>query len=140
MTKTGKYGGLDRWFAEKWVDVKSGKPCGRTSGEKRAYPACRPSKRVNKDTPKTSKEMSSAEKKKFKTAKTSSTRIPYIHKQATGGILLYKSGGNLPTNPGLWKRSLAAARSKYAVDNSAYANGYAAKLYKSKGGTWKKSK
>jgi hypothetical protein len=25
----GQYGGLDRWFAEKWVDVKTGKDCGR---------------------------------------------------------------------------------------------------------------
>ena len=63
-------GGLGRWFAEKWVDVKTGKPCGR-SGKKdkrKGYPACRPSKRVSPDTPKTTKEMSSAEKRKFKKA------------------------------------------------------------------------
>ena len=29
--------GLKRWFKEKWVDVKTGKPCGRKKGEKRAY-------------------------------------------------------------------------------------------------------
>jgi hypothetical protein len=77
----GQHGGLDRWFAEKWVDVKSGKPCGRQDGEDRAYPACRPSKRVSEDTPKTSSEMSPSEKAKFKRTKTSSKRIPYNHKR-----------------------------------------------------------
>ena len=43
-------GGLTRWFKEKWVDVKTGKPCGRSKGEKRGYPACRPSKRVSSKT------------------------------------------------------------------------------------------
>lgn len=78
----GQHGGLDRWFAEKWVDVKTGKDCGRQEGEKRAgYPACRPSKRVSSETPKTSSEMSSAEKAKFKANKTSSQRINYNHKR-----------------------------------------------------------
>lgn len=77
----GQHGGLDRWFAEKWVDVKTGKQCGRQEGENRAYPACRPSKRVSSKTPKTSSELSSKEKAKFKAAKTSSTRIPYNHKR-----------------------------------------------------------
>jgi hypothetical protein len=82
MKNGGQHGGLDRWFAEKWVDVKTGKACGRQEGEKRAgYPACRPSKRVNSQTPKTSSEMSSAEKAKFKASKTSSQRINYNHKR-----------------------------------------------------------
>lgn len=77
----GQHGGLDRWFAEKWVDVKSGKPCGRQEGENRAYPACRPSKRVSSKTPKTSSELSSEERARFKSTKTSSQRIPYSHKR-----------------------------------------------------------
>ena len=72
-------GGLDRWFKEDWVDVKTGKPCGRQKGEDRAYPACRPSKRVSSKTPKTTKEMSPAEKARFKREKTSSKRIGYQH-------------------------------------------------------------
>ena len=79
--KGGQHGGLDRWFAEKWVDVKSGKPCGRQEGENRAYPACRPSKRISSKTPKTSSELSSKEKARFKATKTSSQRIPYNHKR-----------------------------------------------------------
>ena len=72
-------GGLTRWFKENWVDVKTGKPCGRQKGEKRGYPACRPSKRVSSKTPKTTKEMSPAEKARFKREKTSSKRIGYQH-------------------------------------------------------------
>ena len=28
-------GGLTTWLEEKWVDVKTGKPCGRSKSEKR---------------------------------------------------------------------------------------------------------
>lgn len=84
--KYGGHGGLDRWFAEKWVDVKTGKDCGRQEGESRkGYPACRPSKRITSETPKTSGELSASEKAKFKREKTSSERISYNHKKATGG-------------------------------------------------------
>jgi hypothetical protein len=73
---------LKRWFQEEWVDIKTGKPCGRKEGEKRrGYPACRPSKRVSASTPKTSKELTAAEKKKFKREKTSSKKISYQHKK-----------------------------------------------------------
>ena len=96
MESGGQHGGLDRWFAEKWVDVKTGKECGRQEGEKRkGYPACRPSKKVSADTPKTTSEMSSAEKARFKREKTSSKRISYNHKKEEGGelefCLLYTS-------------------------------------------------
>ena len=56
--------GLTRWFAEKWVDVRTGKACGRSKGEKRGTPYCRPSKRVTSKTPKTAGEMSASEKRK----------------------------------------------------------------------------
>ena len=73
---------LRRWFKEEWVDVKTGKPCGRQKGEKRGgYPACRPSKRVSSKTPKTTKEMSSGEKRRFKASKTSSKKITYQHRR-----------------------------------------------------------
>ncbi len=54
---------LKRWFKEKWVDVRSGKPCGRQQGEKRGVPYCRPSKRVNSKTPVTAGEMSTSQKR-----------------------------------------------------------------------------
>tara|TARA_R100000234_G_C4995765_1_gene177828 strand:- start:521 stop:832 length:312 start_codon:yes stop_codon:yes gene_type:complete len=63
VRKTKKGLDLKRWFKENWVDVKTGKPCGRQKGEKRGTPYCRPSKRVSKKTPKTASELTSSEKK-----------------------------------------------------------------------------
>lgn len=61
-------GGLTKWFAEDWRDVKTGKPCGR-SGKKdkgRPYPACRPASKAR-----------TAKAKKAAKRKTSSTRISW---------------------------------------------------------------
>ena len=44
---------------------------------------------------------------------------------------------NKPTNPSLWSQAKAAAKSKFKVYPSAYANGWAVKWYNSKGGGWK---
>jgi len=44
---------------------------------------------------------------------------------------------NQPTNPKLWSRAKALAKQKFDVYPSAYANGWASKWYKSKGGGWK---
>ena len=44
---------------------------------------------------------------------------------------------NVPTSPEKWARAKAAAKSKFAVYPSAYANGWASKKYKSMGGGWK---
>ena len=74
-------GGLTRWFKENWVDVKTGKPCGRKKGEKRGYPACRPKNRVSSKTPKTVGEMTASEKARFKREKTSSKKITYQHRR-----------------------------------------------------------
>jgi hypothetical protein len=49
----------------------------------------------------------------------------------------YLEEKNAPTNPELWARAKSMARSKFDVYPSAYANGWAAKWYKSKGGGWK---
>jgi len=46
---------------------------------------------------------------------------------------------NVPTDPTKWAASKAAAKAKFDVYPSAYANGWAAKNYKSKGGGWRKS-
>lgn len=47
---------LKRWEKEKWVDTRTGKPCG--GGGKNEY--CRPSKRVSSKTPKTKFELGSS--------------------------------------------------------------------------------
>ena len=43
---------------------------------------------------------------------------------------------NKPTNPKLWAKWKAKAKAKFDVYPSAYANGWAAKGYKSEGGGW----
>ena len=64
VRKTAKGMALKRWFKEDWVDVRSGKPCGRRKGEKRGTPYCRPSKRVSSKTPATASEITSSQKRK----------------------------------------------------------------------------
>jgi hypothetical protein len=61
-------GGLGKWFGEKWVDVKTGKPCGRSGAEKksRSYPACRPQAAAAK--------MTAGEKRSMASKKTSPVR------------------------------------------------------------------
>ncbi len=46
---------------------------------------------------------------------------------------------NKPNNPALWSRAKSLAKQKFDVYPSAYANGWAAKWYKGKGGTWRKA-
>lgn len=61
-------GGLGKWFGEQWVDIKTGKACGRSGAEKskRSYPACRPKAAASK--------MSAAEKRSMASRKTSPAR------------------------------------------------------------------
>ena len=63
VRKTKKGASLKRWFKEDWKDVRTGKACGRKKGETRGTPYCRPSKRVAAKTPKTSGEMTPAQKR-----------------------------------------------------------------------------
>lgn len=69
MSKTKK--GLTKWFKEEWIDVKTGKPCGRRSAKKskRPYPSCRPKKVAAK--------MTAAEKARSKSKKTGPARIKH---------------------------------------------------------------
>ncbi len=65
--------GLTKWFAEEWVDVKTGKPCGRKSAKKgkskRPYPSCRPKAVAAK--------MTAAEKRSSAKRKTGPKRIKH---------------------------------------------------------------
>ena len=51
--------------------------------------------------------------------------------------LKYFEEENKPTNPSLWSKAKSLAKQKFDVYPSAYANGWASKWYKSKGGGWK---
>jgi hypothetical protein len=117
-------GGLKQWFDEKWVDVKTGKECGRSGKDKngRPYPACRPSRRVNSTTPKTTSEMSSSEKAKFKREKTSGQRINYNHKRAQAGLEIPQPY----IRPDFFSpQQLQAAEQRLQQDRTAAARAYA---------------
>lgn len=73
--------GLKRWYREKWIDlnrpIKNSKgkvigykSCGRSSSKSREkYPLCRPSKHINKMTPRTYKSLSKKSIQKAKKQK-----------------------------------------------------------------------
>jgi superoxide dismutase/predicted kinase len=50
------------------------------------------------------------------------------------------AGENEPTDPGLWGKAVAEAKKRFKVYPSAYANGWASKWYKERGGKWRKKK
>ena len=64
--KSKKGAELKRWEKEKWVNIKTGRPCGNTK-DKKEY--CRPSKRVSHKTPKTRGELGPKGRKKMIRAK-----------------------------------------------------------------------
>jgi hypothetical protein len=116
VRKTAKGAALKRWFKEDWKDVSTGKACGRKKGDGRSTPYCRPSKRVSSKTPKTSGEMTAAQKKSRIAQKkslgqpagkprrvASLTRRNTVKKMKEGGMLKAvpedkkKSLGKLPT-------------------------------------------
>ena len=83
--KGGKYkcafGSLDRWFKEKWVNVCSKKKvaCGRNKSSKNGYPYCRPSVRVNKNTPKTIREIGNQKGRLCRQKKKNPYKKVFVH-------------------------------------------------------------
>jgi len=63
--------------------------------------------------------------------------VRLMGKKPTSEEVEYLDEENKPTNPELWSKAKSMAKSKFDVYPSAYANGWAAKWYKSKGGGWK---
>ena len=145
---------LDKWFKEKWVNIGKkvdGKhpPCG-TSGEKRGYAKCVP---AAKAAGMTKKEKESATRRKRDAqndagrggsdSKGQGKKPIYVSTKPKNETMNIEERLNLflekncPTDPGKWSASKSAAKSKFDVYPSAYANGWAAKNYKSKGGGWK---
>ena len=76
-SKNKKQGGLTKWFNEEWIDLKTGKPCGRKSASKskRPYPSCRPKAVAQK--------MTAAEKRSSTSRKTGPAKIK--HKVTASG-------------------------------------------------------
>ena len=145
---------LNKWFKEKWVNIGKkvdGKhpPCG-TSGEKKGYAKCVP---AAKAAGMSKKEKESATRRKRaaqndagrggKDSKGQGKTPIYVSTKPKNETMNVEERINLflekncPTDPGKWSASKSAAKSKFDVYPSAYANGWAAKNYKEKGGGWK---
>lgn len=126
---------LRKWFREKWVrlDTKGNikGECARGEGE--GKPKCLP----------LAKARAMSKEDRAKATKRKRRKDPVADRKgkgekpvfvATEELILEK---NVPTNPTLWSKAKSLAKQKFDVYPSAYANGWAAKWYKSKGGKWK---
>jgi len=145
---------LNNWFKEKWVNIGKkvdGKhpPCG-TSGEKRGYAKCVPAAKAagmsKKEKESATQRKRAAQNDAGRGGKDSSgqgKKPIYVSTKPKNETMNIEERLNLflekncPTDPGKWSASKSAAKSKFDVYPSAYANGWAAKNYKSKGGSWK---
>ena len=142
---------LRQWFKQKWVrfDTKGNikGDCAREPGE--GKPKCRPlasaramskkaralaAKRKRREDPVADRSgkggkpimvATEAKRESVQTAIDKINRDKMINEK------------NEPTNPALWSKAKSLAKSKFDVYPSAYANGWASKWYKSKGGGWK---
>lgn len=126
---------LRKWFREKWVrfDTKGNikGDCAREPGE--GKPKCRPlaaAQAMSKD-------------ERAKSARRKRREDPVADRKGKGQKPVFVrteevlNEKNVPTNPSLWSKAKSLAKSKFDVYPSAYANGWASKWYKSKGGGWK---
>jgi len=136
---------LRTWFRQKWVNLAKKKkgggyaPCG-TSGEKKGYAKCVPAAKAAS----MSKDAIKSAVSRKRAAQSAAGRpgknqpgqgnAPIMVKTMKEELIQEK---NTPTNPTLWARAKSLARSKFDVYPSAYANGWAAKWYRGKGGGWK---
>lgn len=126
---------LRTWFRQKWVrmdtkgEIKG--PCAREDGE--GKPKCLPA----------AKARSMSKQDRATAARRKRREDPVADRKGKGNkpIMVnteeFIPEGNEPTNPSLWSRAKALAKKKFDVYPSAYANGWAAKYYKSKGGGWR---
>jgi len=141
---------LRKWFREKWVrfDTKGNikGQCARDEGE--GKPKCLPlakaralgkaarakaAKRKRREDPVADRSGKGGKPINVRTESVQ-TAIDKINRDRKKKVLMEK---NVPTNPELWSKAKSLAKQKFDVYPSAYANGWASKWYKSKGGGWK---
>ena len=128
---------LDRWFGERWVDISRPKkgggfePCGRADAESGKYPKCVPAARAARMTP---AQIASAVRRKRKAESTQTRQDKKPNNVSTD---VEKASSNVPTNPELYARVKAAAKAKFDVYPSAYANAWLVREYKKRGGGYR---
>lgn len=127
---------LTEWFKEKWVDISRPKagggfePCGRDDAKTGKYPKCVPAARAARMTP---EQIASAVRRK-RTAESTQTRQD---KKPINVPTEKAASVNVPTNPALYARVKAAAKAKFDVYPSAYANAWLVREYKRRGGGYR---
>lgn len=79
VRKSEKGTSLKRWQKEKWINTRTGKPCGHSGAKKKQY--CRPSKKVSSKTPRLAKSLSKSEKAAQQRRKSSGKRAKTLKKR-----------------------------------------------------------
>ena len=137
---------LDRWFSERWVDISRPKkgggyqPCGRADAASGKYPKCVPAARAARMTP---AQIASAVRRKRRAESTQTRQdkkpinVSTDVKKAQDPRDVKKASRNVPTNPALYARVKAAAKAKFDVYPSAYANAWLVREYKRRGGGYR---
>ena len=129
-------GGLSQWFKENWVDLSRPKkgggyePCGRRDADKGDYPKCVPASRASRMS---REDIASAIRRKRKAESETSRE----DKKPIMVSTVKKESKNIPTDPELYARVKSAAKAKFDVYPSAYANGWLVAEYKRRGGKYK---
>ncbi len=138
---------LDKWFKEDWVDISRPKkgggfePCGRDDAKTGKYPKCVPASKAAKMS---KSEIASAVRRKRKAERTQ-TRVdkkPINVSTSAKSLWVFNEDytevkGAIPTNPKLYAVVKAAAKKKFDVYPSAYANAWLVREYKKRGGKYK---
>jgi len=135
---------LRNWFDEEWVRIDTQGnitgPCG-TMKNKKVPSRCLPKAKAQSLS---KAQRAATARKKKKAGKTGKQFVPNTKKakvtkeeKAELYFTILESDYK-PTNSDLWSRAIAAAKRKFDVYPSAYANAWASKWYKGKGGKWKK--
>jgi hypothetical protein len=128
-------GGLTRWFKEQWVDISRPKegggfePCGRKDADEGKYPKCVPASRAAK--------MTEAEIKSAVSRKRRAESTERREGKKPINVKTKVEKKNVPTDPKLYAEVKAAAKRKFDVYPSAYANGWLVQEYKRRGGKYK---
>ena len=128
---------LRDWVKEKWVRIDAdgdiAGACG-TSKNKQRPDRCLPQSKAQSLSK--SERAATAQKKK----KTSAQVVANTKKARVTEILQILESDYSPANKGLWSKAKSAARAKFDTYPSAYANLWASKWYKKRGGSWRKKK
>lgn len=132
---------LKEWFKDKWVDLSRPKagggyePCGRSDASSGKYPKCVPAARAARMSP---EEIASAIRRKRTAESTQQRDGKKPINVSTDKEKMEKA--NVPTDPALYARVKAAAKAKFDVYPSAYANAWLVREYKKRGGGYRVTK